>query len=538
MHTPPNLAYLQQGIRDMLASRLAWQGKVQIVERSLTEHAIQGIKSEISLADAARIGGALKADYVLFGSVTALGQSISIDAKVVSVGGKTEPLSLYAQTKSLDEVIPRINQFAQEVNQKLFSRATEGSRASLSEGDPATTRNPELLIPDAMQSTDKISYLNPNFLELTPEGSLRQPGLWRSQTFSGGIVGMDVGDLDGDGRQELVAATYNKLMVMRKDANALATLATFNGTKMDRFLWVSVADLDRDGKAEIYLTSMKRVHQLGSVNTDHVGYGRSEVEETSSFVLTFAGNTLNVVAKDQPYFLNAIDLPKKGKVLLGQQKADDSDGTFRPDIYEMQLRGGSLAQLTTLQVPNRCNVFNFAQADVNNTGNEEILLIDSDNRLLVLDPGASQIWKGRHRFAATSNYFIGKVEDLRWNMVDYYYIPSPILVSDLNSDNIKEIIVNRSPDYSRFMPEGLKTYGSGEIVSLSWDQMGMVENWKTRDVSGMVTAIRVGDLNQDGVPELIASLVLAKDFLKLWESQSTIFTYDLNISQTKSAKKP
>ncbi len=123
-------------------------------------------------------------------------------------------------------------------------------------------------------------------------------------------------------------------------------------------------------------------------------------------------------------------------------------------------------------------------------------------------------------------------------MVDYFYIPSPILVSDLNNDNIKEIIVNRSPDYNRFMPEGLKTYGSGEIVSLSWDQLGMVENWKTRDISGMVTSIRVADLNQDGVPELIASLVLAKDFLKLWESQSTIFTYDLNISQTKSAKKP
>jgi hypothetical protein len=68
--------------------------------------------------------------------------------------------------------------------------------------------------------------------------------------------------------------------------------------------------------------------------------------------------------------------------------------------------------------------------------------------------------------------------------------------------------------------------------------MGMVENWKTRDISGMVTSIRVGDLDQDGVPELIASLVLAKDFLKLWESQSTIFSYDLNISQTKSAKKP
>jgi hypothetical protein len=31
-------------------------------------------------------------------------------------------------------------------------------------------------------------------------------------------------------------------------------------------------------------------------------------------------------------------------------------------------------------------------------------------------------------------------------------------------------------------------------------------------------------LLEDGIPELIASLVLAKDFLKLWEPQSTIFS--------------
>jgi hypothetical protein len=83
------------------------------------------------------------------------------------------------------------------------------------------------------------------------------------------------------------------------------------------------------------------------------------------------------------------------------------------------------------------------------------------------------------------------------------------------------------------MPQGMQYWDRGEIVSLSWDQMGLVENWKTREISGMVTSIRVGDMNNDGTTELVASLVLAKDFLKLWESNSTIFSYDLNVGQAK-----
>jgi len=52
----------------------------------------------------------------------------------------------------------------------------------------------------------------------------------------------------------------------------------------------------------------------------------------------------------------------------------------------------------------------------------------------------------------------------------------------------------------------------------------------------MVTSIREGDLNGDGTPELIASVIMAKDFMKLWESKSMVFSYDLNVAAPKTAK--
>ena len=128
-----------------------------------------------------------------------------------------------------------------------------------------------------------------------------------------------------------------------------------------------------------------------------------------------------------------------------------------------------------------------------------------------------------------------KVVDSRYAQIDYISINSPILITDLNKDGIPEIIVNDNLGQGRFMPEGFKYYDKSQITSLSWNQLGLVENWKTMEVGGMVTAFRIGDLTKGGVPQLIGSMVLAKDLLKVWDSKSTVFSYDLNIAPSKLA---
>ena len=145
MNTPANLNYLQSGVRDMLASRLAVQGKVQVVGKSETDRAATRGTKEISLNEAMQIGAALKADFVLFGSITSAGQSVSIDAKMAPVSGK-DPVSFYAQTKGLDEVMPQIDIFAQQINQKVLGKPEEKAQTASAEAEALATRNPELLL--------------------------------------------------------------------------------------------------------------------------------------------------------------------------------------------------------------------------------------------------------------------------------------------------------------------------------------------------------------------------------------------------------
>jgi len=533
MNAPNDLAYMKDSIRDMLTSRLAWQGKVQVIDRASVDQAMRSRKTGLTPEEAVAIGKGLKADYVLFGTVTAIGKAVSIDAKMVPIKADAEPVDLYSQANSLDEVIPKINQFAELVNRKVFGRSTDMAQSS-TEIDTSATMNPELLIPQMMMPGGKISYLNPNFLEVTPEGALRQPGLWRSQTFNWGILGMDVGDLDGDGQQELVTVSHNNIIVYKRIEGALKAVANHHGDKLDRFTWVVAVDANKDGRSEIFVTNLRRFSQPEK-QIDKGGLTANVDWDPSSLVLSYSGAKLTVVADKLPYFLSAVELSQRGKILIGQRKG--MDNAFRSEISEMQLVGNTVKTLVSLPVPNRCNVFNFAKWDINGDGADEVVVIDHENKLLILNTQGDQIWKSDSRYGATSNMVEAKVVDSRYAQIDYVSINSPILITDLNKDGIPEIIVNDNLGQGRFMPEGIKYYDKSQITSLSWNQLGLVENWKTMEVGGMVTAFRIGDLTKGGVPQLIGSMVLAKDLLKVWDSKSTVFSYDLNIAPTPAEKK-
>ena len=534
MHTPQNLNYLQSGVREMLTSRLAWQGKVQVIDKAQTEQAAKGAK-EISQTEAVRIGNALKADYVLYGSITGMGQSISIDAKMAPLSGSGEPVSFFAQTKSLDDVIPQVNNFAQEINGKVFGKPSEKTQTASAEAEDLATKNPEFLLPGALQSGDKISYLNPNFIEVTADGTTRQSGIWRSQTFNGAIVGMDVGDLDGDGKAEIVTIQPRKLTIYRKEYQGLKVVATFEMTVVDRFVWVAVADPMKDGKSYIYLTNMHyrgTSRQLGDTMKDIPNTG----EEVSSLVLTLVGNKVQIVADKIPYFLNTIQLGQR-KVLVGQQQGAKDDKAFKGDMYEMQLRGGSLAPAAAISAPSGCNVFNFVKADLKNDHTDQVVILDDSHNMRIATAAGDSMWKGNGIFGATTNTFEARVQDRRYNLVDLFAIPSPMLVTDLNKDGIMELVVNRNTTVGdKFLPDSMKYYDRGEIVSLSWDQLGMVENWKTRELSGQVTALRIGDLDGSGKNQLVVSMVHEKDLLKFSDAKSSIITFDLNVN--KAPAKP
>ena len=120
-----DLTFLEEGIADMLESRLSWDDKVTVISREETKRALESVVGPLDETKAREIGAKLDADHVLFGSLTIFGNSMSIDAKLVDVSGNRPPLTFFSQSQGMDEVIPKINLFAADINEKVFGRVLQ-----------------------------------------------------------------------------------------------------------------------------------------------------------------------------------------------------------------------------------------------------------------------------------------------------------------------------------------------------------------------------------------------------------------------------
>ncbi len=127
-----DLSFLQDGIFDMLSTRLAKEGQVEVISRAQVDAAMQSAAASGTVNEAAArsIGSRLNADFVLFGSLTVLGENVSIDAKMVDISGGQPTLTFFDQSRDLGAVITKINLMAADINAKMFGRTQRTQTAA------------------------------------------------------------------------------------------------------------------------------------------------------------------------------------------------------------------------------------------------------------------------------------------------------------------------------------------------------------------------------------------------------------------------
>jgi TolB-like protein len=97
IHSQENLDYLREGINDIITSRITVEERVAVIERSTVERALYEEKPmRLDETSAAKIGARVGADYVVFGSITKIGEYISLDARLVSIADEKPPVTVVA----------------------------------------------------------------------------------------------------------------------------------------------------------------------------------------------------------------------------------------------------------------------------------------------------------------------------------------------------------------------------------------------------------------------------------------------------------
>ena len=512
-----DLSFLRDGIVDMLTSRLYIEDKVAVLCREEIAKVLKTVSPPINESTAREIGTRLGVDYVLFGSLTVFGESVSIDAKMMDVSGAQPVLTFFNQSQGMDEVIPKINLFATDINEKVFGRAMPSQKAPVTSRTPQTQisqdqtdvrAHPDKLFADGFQSVDTQETQQPapglGFLA-SQEARSQSAGFWSSRSIRHRINGISIGDIDGDGKQETVITTEHSVEAYRFDNNHFLKIKILAERNLDNLIGVDVADINGNGHPEIFITSLNPHRNM-----------------VNSFVLEFDGQAYTEIVTDSRWYLRVVGHPLRGQILLGQRQKGDTP--FSGQIHEMVWENNGYAPVNKIPHGRRTHVLGFAYGNAMNEDVDVAVAFDNLDYLRIFSLAGKERWKDGEHSGGGAEYFIVPHSTSEYEEKEYY--PARIRIRDINGDGKNEVITVKNHRFSDVV--SFRKFTHGEIQIRSWNGVGLGVLWRTRKLKGYFSDFAIGDFNNDGNEEVVASLVIKTGLVVATKPKSKVIAYPLN----------
>jgi len=527
IHSAENIEYIKNGIWDMLISRLSSTEKVDVTSKSsITEALTKTGKKDLTTGDVYGLGKTLGVDYVVWGSMTKIGNSISLDGKLLDVAAYTSPVGLFEQCRGIDEVIPKINTFAENITYHLLGQVPPSLASS---STPVTAPPSGQPAPQPSQSSKNIealktpegtytSIIDPEFINV--RSRLDRKGFWKSRRYNSEFKGMDIGDVNSDGLNEAVIIDEDSVFIYQKTGKELRLIKKIPSKSHASNIAVDVADINENGVPEIIVTSTRKT----SLN---------------SFVLEFQEGAFVEIASGLRWFLRVIT-PSGNPVLLGQTAGIDAP--FETDIHEIVWEDGEYVEGNRMLIPKGLSVYGLAVDTIDKGYKERVIALDEYDHLRIYKKtkkpltqiniigGSDEIlWKSADVFGGSNNLLnMGRrgptPADEEADELDNQYVNVRILTYDINRDGRNEIIVVKNLSSSTRIFENIRAFTKSEIYNLEWDGMGMVENWRTRTIQGYVADYQFKDIDNDGQNDIVLAVVLTPGFAA---SKSVLVSYEI-----------
>jgi TolB-like protein len=527
-----NIDYVQRGIGVMLSSRLSISEKITVISPDAILTALKEVGGkELVLADIYTLGKKLNADFTVWGSITKIGNSLSIDGTLVDISANKSTVAIVAQIQNMDELIPRINDFSQKIETHIvgtpspatgtLSAPKETVAVAPPPSQPSAQNIRDAEIISGMKSSKKGTFtasINPDFINAAQP--IDSKTFWKSQQLSTEFKGVDIGDVNGDGLNETVIIDNRTVFIYQKKGGEFKLIQQLTGGSYENYIGVDVADINGNGIKEIFVSN----YVNGIVN---------------SFVIEFRNGKFETIASNLRWFMRVIDTSSGIPILLGQRRGMEKP--FDTPIYEIRWQGGEYLEGRKMRIPEGLSVYGLTLDQLGSSGEEKIIVIDRDDYLNVFEStdkplsrvavfGGSKelIWKSEDVFGGSSTKIDPRYEatkDEKDSEIYINYINLRIVPYDTNKNGKREIIVVKNISTVARTLQQAKFFTSAEVYNLEWDGMGMVENWRTKKISGYVADYQIKDIDNDGENEVVLALVLSTSGLT--KGRSVIVSYSL-----------
>lgn len=533
---PENLKYLGGAAQDAIIGSLLQKGyQARALRKTLDPDRFSSIKQ-----------GDKKAAVVVAGRINVVGQSYRLRLKWVDQTGKSR--EEYLQVSHLNDLLPKLERFAAEQIQlppvavvrieepaRVEPKKEEEKKAAPKVEKVEPVSQPVVEAPQVTPSDlppsekpspkQEVVQETPTKTDLPPvqRESARKvsqpakepatPKYIRGYDFISPrlpfeVRGLAYGDVDGDGKREVLFTAQRKLLVYQFQGENLELLAEYPGKKLDYFVKVDLLPSESGGGSLIALTNLRG-------------------NRVSSKILKYSQGSIAPLLEDIPFQLRVVE--RKGRwELLGSPYYAGTPA--RHNIFLLSFSGNQVKAVKKLPLPSQVNLYDFNWVRESGEKQPSLVALTPSGKLRYYKMEGKKykkIWSSRSKYGGSGNYIPVEVKGFFNEVVaDYYALPPGILA--LTGGDSPEVVLAKNDSVVKNIIGRVPVIGDGRLYRLKYDELGFVETWESKKIDGSIQDYLI--TTNDGRSQLLAAVRLRKPGLlgDTGPNDSVLLIYNLN----------
>jgi len=279
---------------------------------------------------------------------------------------------------------------------------------------------------------------------------------WRSHELLGGQL-IAMGDVDGNGRRELVVSDGNSIKIYDYKEEP-KEIWFIKGSASEEHLSIDVLDVNNNGIAEIFVTSMKGENTM------------------SSYVLEYSPSQgeYRKIWDKAPYFFRVT----RGRLLM---QAFNRFEIYSGSVYDVEWKDRIYQKGKPVKLPQGVDIYGFTFIDWQGKGVSQVLSFDSKGYLNLYDEG-QLIWSSKDSYGGFNISFERSTLSVV-NPQEKWFVKGRLIAIKTQRGE-KVIVVKKIPVLEKVPRLG---YKSADVYALWWDGSIMDESLILQSPSGAIT---------------------------------------------------
>ncbi len=367
---------------------------------------------------------------------------------------------------------------------------------------------------------DDPKRLNTGFL-VAPSAAMPGSGLILGPDFDATMRAMAVGDLLGDGQPAVAVADADRIQIFAVEKGRTFRHLWTSQRSSNNILGLDVADVNGNGRAELFVTNYygRRVNsyvlewqgsEMVPIWRDVPLYFRTLAPQGKPALYVqsvaadkpFAGPVSRLEWREGKYHVaDALNLPKDVSFLYGMTVGD------------MFNKGGQ--QVARIDESNRLVIYEGGQRRYR-----------SSHRF-----GGTELYLD-FQPAGFSAIVAGKMDQDQRQRV---YVEGRLQVADVDGDGKNELVLFENTPAPGYLFQDLRVYEKGKLSSLQWNGQFVEVLWESQELEGYIADFTLVSLNGDGALDIVL-LVVHPTLLGFGTGRSSLLVYPLQARADKGER--